>query len=94
MDKLSRILLIVILILTIGLISMICLYYDIREKAYENLNAKEKTEIIIQTSKGNLNEKATIEYVKTIDDKEERKEFINTYVKFRMLTQDVADELY
>ena len=73
---------------------MICLYYDIREKAYENLNAKEKTEIIIQTSKGNLNEKATIEYVKTIDDKEERKEFINTYVKFRMLTQDVADELY
>lgn len=95
MNKLSKILIVIIIILMIALGLMAYLYFDMRGIAKEHLEAYVRiAKEIYKLNDRELNDMEIIEYVKSIEDSEERRAIINIFIENGELTQDVADGLY
>ena len=74
---------------------MTYLYFDMRGIAIENRDAYIRAaKVIYMLNDREPNDERTIEYVKSIEDPEERKALIKMFIENEELTQDVANELY
>lgn len=96
MNKLNKIFLVIIIILIIGIITITCLYFNMRETAKENLNGYLEVASLLYdiTSSNKPNNESVIEFVKSVEDSKERKALIDVYVENGDLTEEVAKELY
>lgn len=95
MNRLSKVFLIVIIILLIALGIMTYLYFNMRGIAKEHLDAYVRAaKGLYELSYREANDERTIEYVKAIENPEQRKAVINIFIENGELTQDVANELY
>ena len=94
MEKLNKILLLIVLIVAIALISVTFMYFDMRKTAKDN--QKEALEMSESLYKISLipNTERLIAEIKAIENPEERAMLIEVYLQNGNLTEDVAKMLY